>query len=231
MKHIVYKTTNLVNSKIYVGVHSSKYDTDRYLGSGVRLNNAIKLYGKDKFVRETLFTFDNIDDAYMKESEIVNEAFISRDDTYNIALGGNGGTRKFSNKLKTSERLSIAQKKRMSAPGFIPWNKGKKCDQIGSKPAETRKARGINYFGKNNPMYGIDVSTLMTPEANAERLRKISAANTGKLRSDESKRRYSEVAKSRKWLISKDGVLSTTVDPNDPRLNDPNWQLGRVWKN
>lgn len=167
----------------------------------------------------------------MKEAEIVNNDFINRSDTYNIALGGNGGTGKFINHKTTSERISAAFKTRIAAQeGYKPWNYGLKCPQIGNKPAETRKARGINYVGKNNPMYGIDVKTLMTEDANAERLRKISKANKGKTRSVESKKCYSDNAKKRKWLIHKDGTRSSTVDLNDPRLSDPLWQLGRVWK-
>lgn len=230
MKHIVYKTTNTVNSKIYVGVHSSKYDHDRYLGSGVRLNHAIQKHGKDNFIRETLFVFDNIEDAYTKESEIVNKEFIARDDTYNIALGGNGGTRKFINRKTTSERISIAFKKRIAAQDYKPWNYGMKFPNSGNKHVETRRARGINYIGKNNPMYGINVKTLMSEDSYAEMCRKISKANTGKTRSAESKKRYSDNAKKRKWLISKDGVRSSTINPNDPRLNDPHWQLGLKWK-
>jgi hypothetical protein len=37
MKYIVYLTTNLVNKKIYVGVHETEtpYEFDGYLGDGV----------------------------------------------------------------------------------------------------------------------------------------------------------------------------------------------------
>lgn len=36
MKYIVYKTTNLINNKIYVGVHRTNPDiNDGYIGCGV----------------------------------------------------------------------------------------------------------------------------------------------------------------------------------------------------
>lgn len=46
MYHIVYKTTNNVNGKIYVGVHSTIDIYDNYIGSGKTLKKAIKKYGK-----------------------------------------------------------------------------------------------------------------------------------------------------------------------------------------
>lgn len=55
MYHIVYLTTNLVNNKIYIGVHSTYDLNDDYLGSGFALKKAINKYGKEKFKREILF--------------------------------------------------------------------------------------------------------------------------------------------------------------------------------
>lgn len=108
MKYIVYKTTCLVNNKIYVGVHQTKNPEifDGYLGRGLYKNHskyiknpiapfhyAVKKYGFENFKREVLFTFNSREDAYNKESEIVNEEFILRNDTYNVALGGIGRPR------------------------------------------------------------------------------------------------------------------------------------------
>lgn len=49
----IYKTTNLVNGKIYIGQHVGKVN-DSYLGSGVVLHNAIRKYGRCNFKREIL---------------------------------------------------------------------------------------------------------------------------------------------------------------------------------
>ena len=50
----VYKTTNKVNNKIYVGKHKSNRFDENYLGSGVLLSSAIKKYGKENFITEVL---------------------------------------------------------------------------------------------------------------------------------------------------------------------------------
>lgn len=86
---IVYKTTNLVNNKIYIGVHrTAKVDFDGYFGSGVALKRALKKYKKKNFIRETLFEFSEKLDAYVKEAEIVNESFICDEGNYNMCVGG-----------------------------------------------------------------------------------------------------------------------------------------------
>lgn len=55
------------------------------------IKKAIKKHGLINFKKEILYIFNNSDEMYKKESEIVNEEFISRKDTYNIVLGGKGG--------------------------------------------------------------------------------------------------------------------------------------------
>jgi len=42
---IIYKTTNLINGKYYIG--KDKYNNPSYLGSGFILYQAIKKYGKE----------------------------------------------------------------------------------------------------------------------------------------------------------------------------------------
>lgn len=86
MNYIVYKITNSMNNKIYIGVTTRDFST--YHGSGSALRRDYKKYGRDKFIKEVLFSYDNIDDMLNKEKELVNEDFIKRDDTYNIILGG-----------------------------------------------------------------------------------------------------------------------------------------------
>jgi hypothetical protein len=88
--HIIYKTTNLVNNKIYVGLHSTNNLEDRYLGSGWVLKDAIEKYGRDKFVREILYVFNNREDCRKMEALIVDAEFVQRKDTYNLQVGGMG---------------------------------------------------------------------------------------------------------------------------------------------
>lgn len=88
--NFVYKTTNLVNGKIYIGVHSTTNLNDRYLGSGNRLALAFEKYGMENFSRDILEFFDTREECYKREAELVNTDFILRSDTYNITEGGYG---------------------------------------------------------------------------------------------------------------------------------------------
>lgn len=103
MKYIVYLTKNLVNKKIYIGVHETDdpYGWDFYLGNGAfankpssynkskyPLHQAMLKYGVKNFRRVTLKAFDTLQEALDLEAILVDEKFIRRKDTYNITLGG-----------------------------------------------------------------------------------------------------------------------------------------------
>ena len=91
MFYIVYKTTNQVNGKFYIGTHKTVDLNDDYLGSGTLLKRAIKKYGKDKFSQKILFVFNNPEEMFAKEAEIVTEEFLAENNTYNLKKGGFGG--------------------------------------------------------------------------------------------------------------------------------------------
>lgn len=59
------------------------------MGSGLLIKRAIEKQGIENFEKEILFIFDSKEEAEFKEAEIVNEEFVQRNDTYNIAIGGN----------------------------------------------------------------------------------------------------------------------------------------------
>lgn len=103
MKYIVYLTTNLINNKIYIGVHQTENPDifDGYLGCGSWISKpysynkckypihaAINKYGPKNFKRITLKVFDKLEDALDLERWLVTEEFIKRSDTYNAVLGG-----------------------------------------------------------------------------------------------------------------------------------------------
>jgi len=85
---IIYKTTNLVNGKIYIGQDSNN-DTN-YLGSGLLVNKAIKKYGKNNFIKEVLEHCSSKKELNEKEKFwIYNLSATTLG--YNISSGGNGG--------------------------------------------------------------------------------------------------------------------------------------------
>jgi hypothetical protein len=48
--YYIYQTKNLIDEKIYIGVHlSNNIENDKYIGSGLHLKRAIQKYGKQNF--------------------------------------------------------------------------------------------------------------------------------------------------------------------------------------
>lgn len=103
MKYIVYKTTCIQNSKIYIRVHGTTDPNvfDGYIGNGINVNrissikihstpfsNAVLKYGVASFKREIIAVFDDENDAYKLESQLVDASFVKRTDTYNVIVGG-----------------------------------------------------------------------------------------------------------------------------------------------
>lgn len=88
--YIIYKTTNIVNDKIYIGIHYTSKLNDSYIGSGKLLKQEIKIIGREKFKKEILFIFYDKQTALLKEEELVTKEFCKREDTYNQIKGGGG---------------------------------------------------------------------------------------------------------------------------------------------
>jgi hypothetical protein len=91
MFYTIYKITNLIDGKVYIGKHQTKDLNDGYMGSGKFIRRAIAKHGIKNFRKEILFQFDNEVNMNVKETELVTEEFCLREDTYNLCVGGNGG--------------------------------------------------------------------------------------------------------------------------------------------
>jgi len=158
--YIVYKTTNLIDGMIYVGVHKIKSSTfDGYFGSNKHLQRAIKKYGKSNFIREVLFDNLEKEEAYDIESLLVDDLFISRTDVYNEKCGGFGGscpgrsfhqTNEFRKKLSDGVNNYI---KNLEEVGIPHHNTGRVPSQE-TRTAMSQSQTGLR-VGELNHMYGI----------------------------------------------------------------------------
>lgn len=89
----IYKTTNKINGKIYVGQHQAiEFEGSLYRGSGILLNRAISKYGDENFITElvewceTKQILDEREKYYIKHYNSQNPSI-----GYNITPGGVGG--------------------------------------------------------------------------------------------------------------------------------------------
>lgn len=137
---IIYKTTNLLNNKFYIGYHSTHDLNDEYLGSGKLLKKSISKYGIENFKKDILYVFPSKEEAFSKEKELVTEDFIKRSDTYNLKLGGEGGWDHTWNDPKRIKNLKKAHKEgRINT--WLDVDKSKLTGMKGKKHTPETKAK------------------------------------------------------------------------------------------
>lgn len=163
----VYKTTNLVNGKYYIGVHETNDPDDSYLGSGKRLFLSIEKYGIKNFKKLVIFLFEQRDLAYAKERELLDEC-LHDPLCYNLVKGGFGGVGFLQKSTAHREALRISHLGKPSKLVGIP------------KSDEHKRKLSLANKGKLPPNTGIR----MTEEAKFY----LSQLNRGKVSSQKTKK-------------------------------------------
>ena len=89
----IYKTTNLINGKIYIGCSTRSVEESKsYLGSGTYIRAALAKYGSENFTKEILYTCDNKEDLSIAEKRFISEYNSTNCRIgYNALEGGYGG--------------------------------------------------------------------------------------------------------------------------------------------
>ncbi len=204
--YIVYKTTNTCNGHYYFGVHKLKVLGDNYIGSGVGLKRAIEKYGRDKFVRETLFATENVEEAYAKEVEFLKTVYKLKE-CYNMHPGGRGirgsicdhspewrakvsaahlGRRGFKHSEETKQLLAKQSAARRHTP-------------------ETKALMSASHAGQKAWNKGLKVSDETRAKMSAAQKRRPKESRLGVTVTDEAKRNMSLAGKNRwaKWRAAK----------------------------
>ncbi|HUU87155.1 MAG TPA: hypothetical protein VMX17_05305 [Candidatus Glassbacteria bacterium] len=114
-----YLTTNKINGKQYVGMHSTKDVDDGYLGSGKCLLQAIKKYGKENFIRRRLCICKTIKEAHINESYFIKKYNTISPSGYNLSpKGGLGFHGSFSEEIRQTMRENHADFSGVNHPKF-----------------------------------------------------------------------------------------------------------------
>jgi len=88
MRYIIYKVTNLINNRYYIGRHATENINDNYMGSGKGILNAINKYGKENFKKEIIAEAFDSSGLWEIEKQIVNYEIVNDPLSYNMAYGG-----------------------------------------------------------------------------------------------------------------------------------------------
>jgi hypothetical protein len=203
MIYTIYKTTNLINKKFYIGKHQTNNPQDNYLGSGKALLDAILKYGKENFKKEVLFEYDNEASMNQKEKEIITEEFVNRPDTYNIGIGGEGGPH-FKGKTHTKDVIERIRKKLTGHPSLVEYgrkigklSKGRKLSQQAKENIANGKRLGKRLKMKDETKKKIS-ETLKGKKNTLISKKLIGNKNAQVMKTDEAKARHSEIMK-RAW--------------------------------
>lgn len=214
--YIVYRTINLINNHDYIGQHLLKgpEELDHYLGSGIKIINAIKKYNKENFQRIILCKCDNKLEADKKEKYWIKYYKDLGQAYYNIAEGGEGGNlisyKSDSEKLEIYSKISKRTKEAMQIPEIRNkllkanqnksefWKKhisesliGHKGHSMSEKNKEFLRQRMLNNS------YGLGNKSLSGKHLSEETKQKISLTNQNVIHTKEWNANVSKALKNK----------------------------------
>ena len=108
MFYLVYKITNTINGKFYIGCHKTYNLNDGYFGSGKILKLAVTKYGIENFVKEIIYEASTSEEMFQKEKELVQIGKHS----YNLKLGGQGGFDFINENMSKEEKLKLLKEEK-----------------------------------------------------------------------------------------------------------------------
>ena len=190
---VIYKTTNLVNGKIYIG--QDKHNNPRYLGSGKILHLAFQKHGIENFKKEIVEVCESQEMLNQREEFWISfYDSTNRNIGYNIALGGNGGDTisKHPNKYEICKLISKSNKKIWEDEEYLAKmsliRKEQITDEIRDKLSKATKGENNGMHGKSHTVVVKDKMTKarkqwwdnLSDDERGNISKKISEANTGK---------------------------------------------------
>jgi group I intron endonuclease len=194
---IIYKATNIINNKVYIGQtvkslnrRRSQHESIANKGNGAYFSSAIRKYGKENFEWEILCKTDSESKLNTLEKFYI-ACYKTLTELYNLTDGGEGSTG-----WKHTEK---------SYANMMQWHKTHDNPLLGKTLSEGTKKKVSkslkkyykehpeaieNFKGENNPRYG--------KKASKELREKLSEAHKGVKLSEKHRIRISEALKDKK---------------------------------
>lgn len=98
----VYRITNNINGKTYIGSHAGH--NPKYMGSGVALNRAYVKYGSENFTKEIVLHCEQFQEVEEQMLVVLNAA--NDPQMYNLINSGTGGTLGLKHSTATRSKMS-----------------------------------------------------------------------------------------------------------------------------
>lgn len=159
----IYKITNNINKKLYIGLHKSEKFDSSYFGSGVLIKKSIEKYGKENFSIEVLDWADSREELNKKEKYWILHFNSKVPNGYNMTDGGDGGDIFSQLPKDRQDKIREEAKQRMTGRIVSETTRekhrenmlGEKNPMYGKKLSEETKEKiSKKLQGENNPMYG-----------------------------------------------------------------------------
>lgn len=192
----IYKITNLINNKIYIGKDTTS--DPNYFGSGLLIKRSLKKYGIENFIKEIIYETDDYDELSKKEIYwIFKYESTNKDIGYNISSGGDGG-----DTLSNHPDLDIIKEKISNNSK----TKGKTYEEaFGIEKAKSYKDK----LSKSNKRItlGRTFDEIYSPDE-SNRIKKCISDNNKKNWTNERKKKHSNNSKSNiyKSLLSPNSI-------------------------
>ena len=202
MYGIVYKATNLINNKVYIGYTTNKLEERikqhfSKVGDGCYFHNALGKYGKENFQWDIIDYADTAEELSEKEAYWIDyyQSFTDKNKGYNSTSGG-----EVSKKMSEDVRRKISDGNKGKVLSEEAREKISKALTGRIVSEETKKKRSIALMGENNPMYGKKLTdeqkkkigqASLGHKLTQEAKDKISRANKGKIVSEETREKLS----------------------------------------
>ena len=206
----IYKTTNLIDNKIYVGQHKANNDQfdSTYFGSGKLLFEAINKYGIDNFKCEILEWCETFEELNEKEIFWIKELHATeRDIGYNICTGGQGIPGLFGELNPNYGKVFSEEHRRHLSESHIGVQAGEKHPMYGKHHTEESNLKNsLAHRGENNPNYGKHLSeeTKNKIGASNKLIPKEKRAMYGKHHKEDSKRKILDSNPQKRKVINID---------------------------
>lgn len=196
--HFIYKTTNLINNKFYVGMHSTDDLADGYVGSGKIIHYSVNKYGVKNHRVEILEFAESRDLLKKREAEIVNEELLADPLNINLKFGGEGGWEHVSKEMRSyaAAKSNLSKSKRTASSN--------RMSELNKERHAAGEIKYDNFRGKTHS------------EETKEKLRK--PKNTGSKNSQYGTCWIYNEASNESIRIKKEDLLEWT---------NKNWKLGR----
>lgn len=248
--YTIYKTTNRINNKFYIGAHKTKNPHDSYLGSGILISKAIQKYGKDNFEKIILYECDSEFHMYEVESQLVTQSLIDDSQCYNLKLGGlnylhmaesirvkisqNNKGKRLGFKWLTNgaDHVSISNSDKIDELLELGWvfgmadSVGQKISNkmLGKQKTDEHKLKIVPNLKKGQG-WNKGLKTGPLPQSHRDN---ISKGNSGKSLSDIHKENVGIANAGRKWVTN--GILERFLKNDNPELQvllSNGWYFGK----